>query len=332
MADIIFNEIEEEIIQSFDQMTKEQQRDRLALWTLEIYNWINKARAYIAFEQSLANKLSDNSKQSLDNVKEILRARRVAKKMINNKQILTEGYVLLNKIGETIRGEEVLYSVTISKTGKALSTGSIGTEGVYTWKVPLKEFLTMLNFTSQRIVLKDSSALYKMLEKQIEENNKVVYEKWTEEKLQQFAIFNSQVRTNPKWSNWHKINEGNMLEAFLRFLDDGGTPTRMANPNYWHMVGSAVKRTMSAPDPFFLGGDLNEFQIKGLNASVTNINTLIQNLEKVLMILRMSYSGHEVLKKYYRANVANQIQQETLKTQEEIANELINFFTSKIER
>lgn len=332
MADIIFNEIEEEIIQSFDQMTKEQQRDRLTLWTLEIYNWINKARAYIAFEQSLANKLSDNSKQSLDNVKEMLRARRVAKRMIDNKQILTEGYVLLNKIGETIRGEEVLYSVTISKTGKALSTGSIGTGGVYTWKVPLKEFLTMLNFTSQRIVLKDSSALYKMLEKQIEENNKVVYEKWTEEKLQQFAIFNSQVRANPKWSNWHRINEGNMLEAFLRFLDDGGIPTRMANPNYWHMVGSAVKRTMSAPDPFFLGGDLNEFQIKGLNASVTNINTLIQNLEKVLMILRMSYSGHEVLKKYYRTNVANQIQQEALKSQEEIANELINFFTSKIER
>ena len=31
---------------------------------------------------------------------------------------------------------------------------------------------------------------------------------------------------------------------------------------------------MMAPDPFYVGGDLNDLQIKGLNASVTNINTL----------------------------------------------------------
>ena len=110
--------------------------------------------------------------------------RQHVEKMINNKVILTEGYTLLNKIGETIRGEEIFYSITVSKSGQALSTGSVGTGGVYTWQVPLSEFINLLNFTSQRIVLKDSSAIYKMLESQIEANEKnLIYEKWSDEKL-----------------------------------------------------------------------------------------------------------------------------------------------------
>ena len=93
-----------------------------------------------------------------------------------------------------------------------------------------------------------------------------------------------------------------------------------------------MKRTMTAPDAFFLGGDINNLQIKGLNASVTNLNTLIQNLSEVLSILRTSEQGHEVLKKYYRKNAQVQIQQEAFKAQEEVTNELLEFFTSKINR
>ena len=93
-----------------------------------------------------------------------------------------------------------------------------------------------------------------------------------------------------------------------------------------------MKRTMTAPDAFFLGGDINNLQIKGLNASVTNLNTLIQNLSEVLSILGTSEQGYEVLKKYYRKNAQAQIQQEALKTQEEVTNELLEFFTSKINR
>lgn len=314
-------------------MTDEQQNQLIMSWTSEIYLWINKARSYIAQEQSLAEKLSANSMKSIQNVSEMLKNRRIAKKMINNKVILTEGYTLLNKIGETIRGEEILYSITVSKSGQALSTGSAGTGGVYTWQVPLSEFINLLNFTSRRIVLKDSSAIYKMLESQIEANEKnLIYEKWSDEKLQSYALFNSQVRSNPNWKQWHKVNEGNMLEAFLRFLDDGNTPKPSSDFDYWHSVGSAMKRTMTAPDAFFLGGDINNLQIKGLNASVTNLNTLIQNLSEVLSILRTSGQGYEVLKKYYRKNAQEQIQQETLKTREEITNELLEFFTSKINR
>ena len=262
----------------------------------------------------------------------MLKNRRVAKKMISNQSILRDGYILLNKIGETIRAEEIFYSITVSKTGKSLTSGETG--GVYSWKIPLSEFINILNFTSRRIVLKDSSTIYRMIESQIDQNNnKIDYEKWTDEKLQNFSLFANQIRTNPNWPNWHNVNEGNLLEAFLRFLDDGYTPEDSSNPEYWHRLGSAMKRTMQAPDKFFMGGDLNDLQIKGLNASVTNLNTLIQNLEKLLQIMISSKSGYETIQKYVRKNYnSQQINNEIEKTQEEIVNELLNFFTSSILR
>lgn len=312
----------------------EQEKERLIKeWTLKTYKWIAKARAFIAQENSLENKLSKKSLEDIDDFKVMMKNRKQAQRLINNKHILTEGYVLLNEIGETLRGKEIKYSITISKTGEALSKGIQATGGVYTWTVSLKEFLNLINYTNTRIVLKDSSTLYKMLEKQINDQTKSpIYEKWTEEKLQSYALFNSQVRNNPNWPNWKNINEGNMLEAFLRFIDDGYIPTRKVNKEYWKALGSTMKRTMSAPDKFFLGGDLNDLQIKGLHASVTNLNTLIQNLTQVLNILSKSEIGYEALEKHYKKEARDEIEKDVLKTQEEITKDLLNFFTSKIQR
>lgn len=299
---------------------------------MEIYGWLNRARAYVNQEQSLLNKLSVKSLNSLDSVQMMLKNRRVAKKMITNQQVLVDGYILLNKIGEIIRAEEIFYSITVSKTGEALSSGKTG--GVYTWKVPLSEFINLLNFTSQRIVMKDPSTIYKMIERQInQDNNSIDYEKWTDEKLQSFSLFANQIRNNPKWPNWHNVNEGNLLEAFLRFLDDGHSVEHTLENQYWHNLGSAMKRTMQSPDKFFVGGDLNDLQIKGLNASVTNLNTLIQNLEKVLQIMIKSQAGYEVIQKYVRKNYgSDKINLELEKIQEEVVNDLMKFFTSSIVR
>lgn len=325
--------VEDEIVQNFAKMTDLEKQQMLAKWTTQVFNWINKARIYVESEQIFDEKISKNSKQSLDNFKEIFKRKRASKKSINNEQILTEGYVLLNQIGEIIRGEEIFYSVTLSKTGAAISSGASGTGGVYTWKISLKEFLGMLNFSSTRITLKSSTTLYKMMEAQINDDDKSIeYERWTEQKIEQYTLFYNQVRNNPNLKEWHNVNEGNMLEAFLRFLDDRDSFSHSGSSNHWKSIGSAMKRTMMAPDPFFIGGDLRDIQIKGLNASVTNINTLIQNLERVLTILRKSQSGYDVIKKYYKKNASEQINEEGIKTQEEIIKELTEFFTSKIDR
>ena len=324
--------VENELIKTFEQLSQQERNMYIQSWTTEIYAWFNRARVYAAQETSLMNKLSDNSKKSLDNVQTMLKNRRVAKQMISNQSILIDGYILLNKIGETIRGREIMYSITVSQTGQGLTSNNTG--GVYTWNIPLSQFINILNFSSTRITLKDPSAIYKMIEQQINQwGNSINYEKWSDEKLQNFSIFAKQVRTNPRWPNWHNVKEGNLLEAFLRFLDDGNLPQINPTAAYWKSVGSAMKRTMMAPDKFFMGGDLNDIQIKGLYASVTNLNTLIQNLEKVLNILMTSSSGQEVIRQHMRKSYsASQIDQDIANTIDNVTNELLNFFTSSIQR
>ena len=138
------NEVTDQVITALAQETKEYQKAKLQEWTIDIYRWINKARIYIKTEEDLLNKLSKKTFASINEVSEMYKNLRLAKQYINNQLILTEGYTLLNTIGEKIRGEEILYSITMSKTGAALSAGSAATGGVITWRVPLQEFLTLL--------------------------------------------------------------------------------------------------------------------------------------------------------------------------------------------
>jgi hypothetical protein len=84
---------------------------------------------------------------------------RISKKSINNKEILWEGYKLLNEIGETLRGEEIMYSITFTKTGEVISDSN----EVYTWTVPMSEFFNLVRFSETRITLRDSSVIYKMM-------------------------------------------------------------------------------------------------------------------------------------------------------------------------
>ena len=325
-------QVENKLVTTFDQMSQELQRDYLIQWTQEIYSWMNRARAYVASCEGLSDQLASESSKTIKDVEDILKKRRVAKNLILNNVILKDGYVLLNKIGETIRGEEIKYSITVSKTGEALSTGSTGTGGVYTWTIPLSKFLTLLNFTTKRMVLKSPTTIYKMLETQIEKNEQnLTYEKWSDEKLQSYAIFLNQAR-GASHGHWSKVNEGNILEAFLRFLDGGNIPSYNDNQEYWHNIGSTMKQTMAKPDPFFLGGDLYNVQIKGLNASVTNINTLIFNLGEVLKILGTSQSGSDILRKYIKTNYISQLENSIEQDQLKVVDNLINFFTSKVDR
>ena len=64
---------------------------------------------------------------------------------------------------------------------------------------------------------------------------------------------------------------GGCNEAFDELID------RHKDQVYSYIFHS-VKNTMAAPDAFFLGGDIDDEQIKGLNASVTNLTTLLINL------------------------------------------------------
>ena len=333
------NETEKQIIQDMTTATQQDWGPLLQKWSIDIYKWLNKARAYVASQNSVIEKLSSslvidkNGKQEL-NLVEInsMKKMRISKKNVNNREILWEGYRLLNEIGETLRGEEIMYSITFTKTGKQIGNST----EVYTWTVPMSEFFNLVRFSETRITLRDSSVIYKMMQKQIQNDEKDnMIEKWTEQKIQDYALFNNEVRNNPNWEKWHKINEGNMLESYLRLLKNGGSVQSRdkvkKDSEYWHRLGTAVSSTMKVPDAFFKGGDIDNEQIKGLHASVTNINTLMLNLQKVFSILKNAKINEEVLDKYYKKSGLN-LEQQQKEVEQEVINKLTDFFTSKIDR
>lgn len=322
--------IEHQITASFQQMTEEIKRGYIVTWTNEIYSWLNRARAYVAQQQSLMGKLSASSIESIEAFKAVLKNRQVARESITKQSIFIDGYTLLNKIGETIRGEEIVYSITVSKTGAALSKGAGKTGGVYTWKMPMSKFLNLLNFSSTRMYMKGSSTIYKMLENEIGENkDSLDYEKWTEEKLNSYSIFLEQV-SGASHARWSNVNEGNVLEMFFRIINSGIVPAYNKDKAYWATIVTTIKNTLTNPDPFYKGGDLNNEQIKGLRASVTNINTLINTFQQLLNLFAHSQVGYEVLQPYVRKNAMQQLEQEIEYDQQQIAEQLIEFFTSKI--
>ena len=318
--------IEHQITTSFEQMTEEIKRGYIVTWTNEIYSWLNRARAYTAQQQALTEKLSASSIESIKAFEAVLKNRQVARESITNKSIFIDGYKLLNKIGETIRGEEIVYSVTVSKTGAALSKSS----DVYTWKVPMSKFLDLLNFSSTRMYMKGSSTIYKMLENEIGENkDSLDYEKWTEEKLNSYSVFLEQVR-GASHARWSQVNEGNVLEMFFRIINSGIVPAYNKDKVYWATIVKTIKNTLTNPDPFYKGGDLNNEQIKGLRASVTNINTLINTFQQLLNLFAHSQIGYEVLQPYVRKNATQKLEQEIEYDQQQTVEQLIEFFTSKM--
>lgn len=325
--------VDGQVLQALSSQSDEYIAKQLKLWAGKIYRWLSKARTYVYQEEQLSEKLSKNTMQTIEHVKEQYRNLKTAKTFISNQVILKEGYILLNEIGENIRGQKITYSITMSKTGEALSTGGAGTQGVITWQIPMEEFLNLLTSSSRRLMLRSSSALYKMAEQASRKGQGTDnIEKWSEEKLNSFAIFNAQVR---HWEQWTNVNEGNVLEAFFRFCGMDLQAQNVAYSDdsaYWRALYNAMYSTMKAPDKFFVGGDIGDTQIKGLAASVTNLNTLIQNLEQVLSILQQAPSTQKTTERYLKKEFSSKYATELQKTQDQVVQELIKFFTSSVSR
>jgi hypothetical protein len=142
-------------------------------------------------------------------------------------------------------------------------------DNVITWKMKIEEFLNIVNISETRIYLRSPQNIADIYNKQ--KNNSNEEDRWTDEKLSNFKSFGSAVR-GISYGKYKDINEGNILEAFLRHLQEG---RGLGGDDYWHLVHRSVKETLLAPLAYYQGGDINNEQIKGLKASVTNINSLI---------------------------------------------------------
>ena len=329
-----FDNLEPEISGSFAEQTEEVKEQLIQQWSQQCYAWINRARIFINQSNSIAKQLTNTSVETIADFQKQMKGIRAAQELLSQKSLLSDGYILLNKIGERIRGETILYNITISKTGAALSSGDTG--GVITIKVPLEEFLNITQISSGNIKMKKTSTIYNMIEKQRKDSEAkksyIQYEKWDDQKIKSFEIFASQVRS---LKNYEKINEGNILEAFARHVQDGGliiSNADYSDKRYWSQIYSSVLNTLKSPDPFWKGGDIGAEQLKGLNASVTNINTLIRNINEVLKGLRQTKIGAQQLQPYVKKNFMNKIEEEGNQSIEQGEQFLIKFFTSNIDR
>lgn len=336
--------IETELGTAFAGLTEEYIIKLFQDWSIRVVKWLNLARRYVDRNKDVLLKLTSSAQHVLNKstkdldttvLANLLKQKKIAGNLIENSaKVLEDGYRLLNEIGETVRGEPLLYSVTVTETGAAISSGYSSTGNVITVQVPLEKFLSFVSFSSYRMVLRSPTAIYKMIMSQItDKDNKenIKYEQWSEEKIQQYQWFANQARG--VLTKWNNINEGNVLEAFLRFLSIGQSPVKYTeDAKYWYLLASSVKHTMSAPDPFWVGGDIANVQVKGLNASVTNLGSLITTLTDFLNIIMHNKISYEIIKPYIKSQMLPLLEKQSNDTMITTANELLKLFSSTVNR
>lgn len=341
MADDVLG-IETDLGIAFTGLTEEAIIGLFKDWSIRTVNWLNLARKYVQRNEDVKEKLTVGAQRVLNKktkdldttiLANLLKQKKIANNLIDtSEKVLKDGYILLNEIGETIRGEPLLYSVTVTETGAAISSGSANTGKVISVKVPIETFLSFVSYgSSYRMVLQSPTTIYKMIMSQIEKGANIEYEQWSEQKIQQYQWFANQARG--VLDKWKKINEGNVLESFLRFLAAGQEPVAFSkDPAYWNLLASSVKHTMSAPDPFWVGGDIVNIQVKGLNASVTNLGSLITTLTDFLNIIIHNKISYETIKPYIRKEMLPALEEQSDSTMINTARELLKMFNSTINR
>ena len=258
----------------------------------KIDTWLRAASSYVEkskiqnLTQNASNALKDianpelsNAYAKLDNAyNDILRENNE----VVGQKLIAEGYMLMNSIGESLRGDKINYSVTIPYSGTYITwTGSME-EFIGTWDG--KHYVGgMISFSPSRMVLKKKTTLLNQYKNNVEPN---LWKKWDKEKTQIYDAFKQRFNNgNINENKWSKVNQGNMLEAFSRFYDNNISND---NPNAIlaqidsgyldDILEEAMSETLSNIDPFWTGGDIENEQLKGAGASVTNLSQLIYQL------------------------------------------------------
>lgn len=319
--------LNEEIALRCKQLTEELTPELISFWIAEIIKWNNRAMIYynqLKSQEDFDNIISSKSQDVLEKIQMIYKRRRVAKDLITTSSILTDGYILLNKIGEKIRGTSITYKIITTTQGSAVSQLKPG-EQAYEWNVPLEVFLKVTNaIEKSRLVLRSTTTVHKMLIAELNnEKNPLTIQgvPWDSSRIKDYSQFVDEIRHNTNYARWAKVNEGNLLEAFLRKEQQNIS------------IYEAMENTMKKPDAFFQGGDIDDIQIKGLKASITNLNSLIQNMDRVLTILQSTQIDVQVLKQYMKKNAVEEHINENLdNTIDQVVNKLLEVFTSSVQR
>lgn len=273
--------------------------------SMEIDNWLLRASAYI---QQNNIELKKEAKTAFDNYKSYMASKKMeyaAKEAVSN-TIILEGYRILNEIGESIRGEKITYSITLTSTGHwGSATAPAG--DVITWTMDYSAFSKLVKIGTKRLTVMDTFAASKQLEEmwinQTSDNmlaqldgqkqNPVSLfqrKEWDISQINQYESFHSYAKRSRKDKGGKKIfyNRGQTLEAYFRWLAGQG-------PGIKYIRDKAMAETAANNLPFYAGGDLENVQIKGMNASVANIDTMITVLQETQAQLHLIIAESEKL-------------------------------------
>ena len=257
--------------------------EKLMESSAEIDVWLAKASMYV---ESNKITLKKEAMTAMDSYKDFIRngnssflasvrMEMAAQQAINN-SIINEGYRILNEIGESIRGEKITYSITVTSTGHwGSAEGPAGQ--VITWDMDYSTFSRFIHTGTKRLILKDSANIMSQLEdmwKQQENDQLGLFSRkeWSQKEISQYESFHSWAKRYRKDRGKRVFyNRGQTLEGYFRWLLE-----RKENIKYTR--DKAMIETAANNLPFYAGGDLGNVQIKGMNASIANIDTMISVL------------------------------------------------------
>lgn len=254
-----------QVMSQMEQEGQYQLTQEMNTWMGEIKQVISALNGYQAMENSVLNKSAQLAIQRMIESKNynarIYNNVEMAKRQMKYQAYVKRGYTLLNKIGESIRGKEITYQLIIRA-----GDGS----AVYDWKgVSLDDFLDLTSITdSGQMSLRSSNIIIRELSQRYQSKEQVA---WDEQKVAAYDYFKNyitQYKDADGKQRWEKVNQGSLMEAFTKYYD-----TKTGN------MEDYMSATMSGNQAFWKAGDYNNIQIKTNRADVTNISSIITQLE-----------------------------------------------------
>ena len=237
-----------------------------------------------------------------------------SKRQIKYQHFVQQGYILLNQIGEFIRGKEIKYKLIIRTDNDST---------IYEWSdVSLKDFLKLSTIAdSGRMRLRSENTVMEALSKKYGKKESV---RWGEEKVQSYEKFREYITNyidDSGKQRWAEVNQGNIMEAFVKYYDNKQKGT----------MESYMYSTMSGNQAFWRGGDYDDYQVKSNEASITNISSIITQLESTyskLASIQTMITANSNSNSQAAAGVTTNIETSIKKQVEQKVQELVKEFTT----
>lgn len=276
--------------------------------------WLRQAAVCVHSLQA-EKKLDERASKNLQDFRSYI-ATKITKRSENSikrKQIVRDGYALVNEIAESIRGQSITYRIFAERQGNFYVTDiPLSTLLSDNWTTMSHIFtLSLKNFTKAMMSEMTLTDNIKELEKfksyfedlKAHEVDKEVFDKYPPS-ANMVTGFSS---------------DGNRYEAVLQ---------KIKNPNLtWMEARNLAQRGLH----FAKGGDIDEFQVKGEEADITNISTLINAVTNLTKILGQARVSESIIKNTFKQNGFENFINQAIegKSEQEIKQLLQKMFTSQ---